>query len=207
MKETQETKVQSLSWEVSPWRRKWQPAPVLLPEKFHGRRNLVDFSPWGCKESDMTEHVCACVCTQTHTHTHTHTQLIHNIVLVSGPQHNDSVIQQPYFKNTGVPTWPEMFRKGLKFWYLQRLQISTLHLPESRVTQRLKAPFVCVVNSRCCKATSHTPAKYYQNNYSCPRLRSVYHSELCHRPCGDGLVSASAEPGSRVINHPRLTER
>ena len=65
MKETQETRVQSLSWEVSPWRRKWHPTPVLLPEKFHGWRKLVDFSPWGCKESDMTEHM--------HTHTHTHT--------------------------------------------------------------------------------------------------------------------------------------
>ena len=24
-----------------PWRRKWQPTPVLLPGKFHGQRNLV----------------------------------------------------------------------------------------------------------------------------------------------------------------------
>ena len=143
----------------------------------------------------------------TRTHTHTHTQLIYNIVLVSGPQHNDSIIQLPYFKNTGVPTWPEMFIKELEFWYLQRLQISTLHLPESRVTQWVKASFVCVVNSRCCKVTSPTPAKYYQNSYSCPHLRSVYRGELCHRPCRDGLVSASAEPGSRVINHPRLSER
>ena len=38
-----------------PWRRKWQPTPVLLPGKSHGRRNLVGYSPWGCKESDMTE--------------------------------------------------------------------------------------------------------------------------------------------------------
>ena len=29
--------------------------PVLLPEKFHGWRNLVGYSPWGCKESDTTE--------------------------------------------------------------------------------------------------------------------------------------------------------
>ena len=27
-----------------PWRRKWQPIPVLLPEKFHGRRSLVGYS-------------------------------------------------------------------------------------------------------------------------------------------------------------------
>ena len=34
---------------------KWQPTPVLLPEKFHGWRSLVGYSPWGCKESDTTE--------------------------------------------------------------------------------------------------------------------------------------------------------
>ena len=38
-----------------PWTRKWQPTPVLLPGKFHGERNLVGYSPWGHKESDMTE--------------------------------------------------------------------------------------------------------------------------------------------------------
>ena len=32
-----------------------QPAPVLLPGKSHGWRSLVDCSPWGCEESDMTE--------------------------------------------------------------------------------------------------------------------------------------------------------
>ena len=38
-------------------RRQWQPTPVLLPGKFHGRRSLVGCSPWGRKESDMTEHL------------------------------------------------------------------------------------------------------------------------------------------------------
>ena len=37
-----------------PWRRKWQPTPVLLPGKSHGR-GLVGYSPWGRKESDTTE--------------------------------------------------------------------------------------------------------------------------------------------------------
>ena len=36
-----------------PWRRKWQPAPV--PGESHGQRSLVGYSPWSCKESDMTE--------------------------------------------------------------------------------------------------------------------------------------------------------
>ena len=38
-----------------PWRRKWQPAPVFLPGKSHGQRSLGGYSPWGHKESDMTE--------------------------------------------------------------------------------------------------------------------------------------------------------
>ena len=37
------------------WRRQWQPTPVLLPGKSHGWRSLVGCSPWGRKESDMTE--------------------------------------------------------------------------------------------------------------------------------------------------------
>ena len=37
------------------WRRKWQPTPVLLPGKSHGRRSLVGCSPWGRWGLDMTE--------------------------------------------------------------------------------------------------------------------------------------------------------
>ena len=37
------------------WRRQWQPTPVLLPGKSHGRRSLVGYNPWGLEESDMTE--------------------------------------------------------------------------------------------------------------------------------------------------------
>ena len=40
-----------------PWSRKWQPTPVFLPGKCHGQRSLADYSPWGLKESDTTEHV------------------------------------------------------------------------------------------------------------------------------------------------------
>ena len=36
-------------------RRQWHPTPVLLPGKSHGRRSIVDYSPWGRKESDTTE--------------------------------------------------------------------------------------------------------------------------------------------------------
>ena len=34
-----------------PWRRKWQPTPVFLPEKPHGQRSLVGYSPWGWQKS------------------------------------------------------------------------------------------------------------------------------------------------------------
>ena len=36
------------------WRRKWQPAPVFLPGKFHGQ-SLVGDHPRGCKELGSTE--------------------------------------------------------------------------------------------------------------------------------------------------------
>ena len=38
-----------------PWKRKWQPTPVFLPEESHGGRSLVGYSPQGRKESDTTE--------------------------------------------------------------------------------------------------------------------------------------------------------
>ena len=50
----QETRVNSWIRKI-PWRRAQLPTPVFLPGEFHGQRNLADYSPWGCKESDMTE--------------------------------------------------------------------------------------------------------------------------------------------------------
>ena len=38
-----------------PWRRAWQPTPVFLPGESHRQRSLVGYSPWGHKESGMTE--------------------------------------------------------------------------------------------------------------------------------------------------------
>ena len=38
-----------------PWRRKWQPIPVFLPEESNGWRSLVGYSPRGHKELDTTE--------------------------------------------------------------------------------------------------------------------------------------------------------
>ena len=38
-----------------PWRRNWQPTPMFLAGEFHEQRSLAGYSPWGHKESDMTE--------------------------------------------------------------------------------------------------------------------------------------------------------
>ena len=43
---------------------KWQPTPVFFPGDLYGQRNLAGYSPWDCKQSDMTEWL-------TYTHTHT----------------------------------------------------------------------------------------------------------------------------------------
>ena len=38
-----------------PWRRAWQPTLVFLPGEAHEQMSLMGYSPWGRKESDMTE--------------------------------------------------------------------------------------------------------------------------------------------------------
>ena len=46
--------VRSLGQE-DPLEEGWLPTPVFLPGESHGQRSLVGYSPWGHKESDMTE--------------------------------------------------------------------------------------------------------------------------------------------------------
>ena len=41
-----------------PWRRNWQPTSVFLPGVSHGQRSLAGYSPWGHKESYMTDRAC-----------------------------------------------------------------------------------------------------------------------------------------------------
>ena len=50
----QEAQVLSLGWE-DPLEKGMATTPVLLPGESHGLRSLVGYSPWGRKESDMTE--------------------------------------------------------------------------------------------------------------------------------------------------------
>ena len=38
-----------------PWKRKWQPTPVVLPGKFMDQGSLVGCCPWGHKELNTTQ--------------------------------------------------------------------------------------------------------------------------------------------------------
>ena len=51
----------------------WQPTPMFLPGESHEQRSLAGYSPWGCKDSDMTDY------------THTHTRNTH--VYTAMPSH------------------------------------------------------------------------------------------------------------------------
>jgi len=53
-----------------PWRKERQPTPLFLPGEFHGRRSLASYSPWGRKESDMSENPLQ------HTHSHLETPVM-----------------------------------------------------------------------------------------------------------------------------------
>ena len=53
-RKTKETRVRSLGWE-DPLVQGLTVFPVFLPGKSHGQRSLVGYSPWGCRESGMTE--------------------------------------------------------------------------------------------------------------------------------------------------------
>ena len=50
-----ETRVQSLGGEDPLGQGKATHSTVFLPGESHGQRSLVGYSPWGLKESDMTE--------------------------------------------------------------------------------------------------------------------------------------------------------
>ena len=44
------------------WKRKWQPTPRVLLEKFYGQRRLAGFNPWGHEELDTTEQLSPNFC-------------------------------------------------------------------------------------------------------------------------------------------------
>ena len=50
-----EMQVLSLGWEYPLEGRAWQLCLVFMPGESHAHRSLAGYSPWGHKESDMTE--------------------------------------------------------------------------------------------------------------------------------------------------------
>ena len=50
----QEIQVWSLGWE-DPLEKEITTIPIFLPEKSHGQKSLVGYSPLSCNESDLTE--------------------------------------------------------------------------------------------------------------------------------------------------------
>ena len=62
----QETCVQSLGQEDP--LEKEMTTPIFLPEEFHGQKSLAGYSPWGRKESDMTEQLSLTHSGLTYTH-------------------------------------------------------------------------------------------------------------------------------------------
>ena len=66
MQEVQEIWVRSLGWEDT-LEYEMATHSSILAWNIPWTEKLVGYSPWGCKELDMTEQL------STHTHTHTHT--------------------------------------------------------------------------------------------------------------------------------------
>ena len=67
MQEMQETQVQSTGQE-DPLEEEMATHFIFPAWKFHGQWSLADYSPWGCKESDMTEHTHTLHLTRAYTH-------------------------------------------------------------------------------------------------------------------------------------------
>ena len=87
-----------------PWRGAWQPTPVFLPEKSHGQRSLVGYSPWDRKELDTTKHA------HTH-HTGCYRRSSWDLLSITWPallssQHLElSALHQHAFAATTVSLW------------------------------------------------------------------------------------------------------
>ena len=76
----------------TPWTRKWQPTPGLLPVKFHGQRSLAGYHSRVRKKSDMTEPMS----------TNTHPSLIGSMCGWGSPRHRQK--PQAQLRGRGQPS-------------------------------------------------------------------------------------------------------
>ena len=86
---------------VDNWRRKWQPTPVFLPGKSHGRRSLVGYSPRGRQESDTTERLHFHFSLSVDNTVSPHLSLHHSVSLLSHCL-RDGVTHQKDIENNGA---------------------------------------------------------------------------------------------------------
>ena len=94
------------------WWREWTPTPIFLPRKSHRQESLEGYSPWYCKESDMTECLTH-TCTYTHTHTkhnhpfyhpYTQTQNIKHILTPTHRSRSGKMVASICFYSSLFPT-------------------------------------------------------------------------------------------------------
>ena len=91
-----------------PWRRAWQPAPVLLPGESRGQRSLVGYSSGSRKESDTTERLSThAPITITQTQSEKEISLGHHH-LCSEPLLAQNELGNPWtYSRCSSPHWPE----------------------------------------------------------------------------------------------------
>ena len=85
-----------------PWRRSWQPTPIFLPGESHGQRSLAGYSPWGHKESDMTEATEHAGTEDTLLSTEVHCLHYHLLMLPGGTSGKESACQGRRCKRQGL---------------------------------------------------------------------------------------------------------
>ena len=118
------------------WRREWQSTPAF-PGKFHGQRSLVGYSPWGHKESDMTDRL-----------TLTLSRLIeqnelNNILKITG-------IWRSLINNNSLPTLHLshfQFRPYVALWWIFLLQGCSQRSPKTifnQIKELIKAKRKCI---------------------------------------------------------------
>ena len=86
-----------------PWSRKWQSTPVFWLGEFHGQKSLMNYSPWGCKQSDTTERLSIIISCQV---INTRTQLVSVI---------EQIIICSLFFFLNCPVNPSFLLKGAVF--------------------------------------------------------------------------------------------
>ena len=79
-------------------RRNWQSTQVFFLGKSHGQKSLEGYSPWGLKESDMTEH--------TYTHTPRYSGRMWNSFCVVGMNDQYSFPWENYRRTSATTTSP-----------------------------------------------------------------------------------------------------